>query len=75
MVSHYTLNIFVCHDALKVVVWPHVRDSAVHRADFWAVYHSEMAALTSKVCCLPIVSVLINILCHIHHKFELSSNI
>ena len=32
-ISH-TLRIFVCHDAQKVVVRPHVRDSAVHRADF-----------------------------------------
>ena len=31
---HFTLRTFVCHDAQKVVVRPHVRDSAVHRADF-----------------------------------------
>ena len=32
--KNYTLRTFVCHDAQKVVVRPHVRDSAVHRADF-----------------------------------------
>ena len=32
--QEYTLRIFVCHDTQKVVVRPHVRDSAVHRADF-----------------------------------------